>query len=126
MDITNKIDRILNEATFSSQGGIRATMAKGLKDVPDITSRVAMSFWHYFDKKIIGKSGSRNVGIIFKSQPSKKLIDELWFRIGKPVEDSERLTDDGIKKLKKNFYSLSKWTDLYKYNTEKKGWEFAQ
>lgn len=133
MSVTEKIDKLL-EATVPSQQGIRSEMSKGLSDVSDITSRVAMALWHYFDLKIIKgntypkSSGSAmtNAGKIFKSQSSNKLSDELWHRIGKSVEDSEHLTDDGIKKLKKNFYGIvCKWGKVYTFDQKSKAWEFT-
>jgi len=134
MSVTEKIDKILDEATVPSQQGIRSEMAKGLKDVSDITSQVAMSLWHYFNLKIVGAntypgkgtSGVVNQGKIFKSQSSNKLADELWYRIGRKVEDSEHLTDDGLKKLKSNFYSIiGKWGKVYTFNQKLKSWEFT-
>jgi len=133
MDITDKIDSIINEATVPSQQGIRSEMAKGLKDVPDITGRVAMALYHYFDLKIVkgktygGSSGSNmtNTGLVFKSQSSNKLADELWYRIGKNVEDSEMLSDDGLKKLKKNFYGIvGKWSKVYSFDNKANAWRF--
>jgi hypothetical protein len=125
MDITDKIDSLL-EATVPSQGNIRSTMAKGLKDVPDITGRVAMSLWHYFDLKIVGNKNTQNGAKIFNSSKSNKLADELWYRIGKSVEDSEQLAPDGLKKLKNNFYSIvNKWDKVYTYNKDSKAWEFT-
>jgi len=134
MSVTDKIDKILNEATVPSQNAIRSEMAKGLKDVSDITSQVAMSLWHYFNLKIVGSgtypgkgtSGTYNQGKIFKSQSSNKLADELWYRIGRTVEDGEYLTDQGLKKLKSNFYSIiGKWGKLYTFNQKLKAWEFT-
>lgn len=137
MDITDKIDSIL-ESTVPSQQAISSEMAKGLKDVSDITNKVAMGLWHYFNLKIIGgntyprsvktglTSGVINQGKIFKSQSSNKLSDELWYRIGRKLEDSEYLTDEGLKKLKANFYSIiGKWGKLYSYNEKVKAWEFT-
>jgi hypothetical protein len=133
MDITDKIDSIL-ESTVPSQQAIASEMAKGLKDVSDITSKVAMSLWHYFNLKIVGgnkypgkgTSGTINQGKIFKSQSSNKLSDELWYRIGKNIEDGEYLADEGLKKLKSNFYSIiGKWGKLYSYNEKMKAWEFT-
>lgn len=69
---------------------------------------VGVSIWHYMQ----GESGAK----IFKTQPSKKLMDELWFRCGAD-DDSEYLTSGGLKKLKKDFYSLAK---------EFKGWYFTE
>ena len=134
MSVTDKIDKFLGEAVVPSQQGIRSEMSKGLKDVPDITSPVAMGLWHYFNLKIVGPntypgkgtSGVVNQGKIFKSQSSNKLSDELWYRIGRSVEDSEHLTDDGLKKLKKNFYGIiGKWGKVYTFNQELKAWEFT-
>lgn len=134
MSVIYKIDKILGEATVPSQQGIRSEMAKGLKDVPEYTSSVAMALWHYFNLKIVGSgtypnkgtSGVVNQGKIFKSQSSNKLADELWYRIGRKVEDSEHLTDQGLKKLKANFYSIiGKWGKLYTYNEKLKAWEFT-
>lgn len=123
MSVTDKIDKLLNEATVPSQQGIRSEMAKGLKDVSDITSQVSMSLWHYFNLKIVG---GVNQGKIFKSQSSNKLADELWHRIGKKVEDSEYLADEGLKKLKSNFYSIiGKWGKVYTFNQKLKAWEFT-
>lgn len=133
MDITDKIDSIL-ESTVPSQQAISSEMAKGLKDVSDITNKVAMGLWHYFNLKIVGgnaypgkgTSGVINQGKIFKSQSSNKLSDELWYRIGRKLEDSEYLTDEGLKKLKANFYSIiGKWGKLYSYNEKVKAWEFT-
>jgi len=121
MNITEKIDNLLGEATVPSQSKIRSVISKGLEDVSDITSIVANGLWHYFDLKIV-KGGK-----VFKSQnqSSKKLIDELWYRIvEKSVAKSERLTPEALKKLKKNFYSFSK--DLEKnYTYTDKKWEFT-
>ena len=96
MSVTDKIDKLL-EATVPSQSAIRSGMAKGLKDVPE-TSQIAMALWHYFDLKIVGKGNKnlQNGAKIFKSQSSNKLSDELWHRIGKSLEDSEQLTDQGL------------------------------
>ena len=119
MSVIDKIDRILDEAVVPSQSKIRSVISKGLEDVSDITSIVSNGLWHYFDLKIV-KGGK-----VFKSQnqSSKKLVDELWYRIGKSVEKSERLTPEALKKLKKNFYSFSK--DLEKnYNFDGNKWEF--
>jgi len=122
MDLTDKIDRYLGEATVPSQGWIRSEMSKGLsKNVNDVAWKVGMNLWHYFDLKII-----KGPGLIFKSQSSNKLSDELWYRIGKPVEDSEYLDDSGIKKLKNNFYRImSKWSKIYSWDNDKKGWKFT-
>jgi hypothetical protein len=122
MDITNKIDSILGESTLPSQGLLRKEMAKGLSNmVNDIPWKVAMSLWHYFDPKIV-----KGPGVVFKTQSSNKIADELWYRIGKPVEDSEMLDDSGIKKLKSNFYRImSKWGGLYSMSKKGKGWEFV-
>lgn len=127
MDITDKINIIL-EATFPSQPWIRSEMSKGLKDVTNITDRMAMALWHYFDPKMVGKRGSMGVNpsLIFKQGSNKTLADELWHRIGKSLEDSEHMTDDGIKKLKKNFYNIvNKWGKLYTFNDKKNAWEFT-
>jgi len=119
MSIIDKIDELLNEATIPSQSKFMSVMSNGLKDVSDITSMVAMSLWHYVNPRIIGKGG----GNIYKSQPSNKIMDELWYRIGRSVEDSEHLTDDGLKKLKKNFYSLGKdFMNIYKMDSTGKAW----
>lgn len=118
MSITDKIDIILNEATIPSQSKIRSVISKGLEDVSDITSIVSNGLWHYFDLKIV-KGGK-----VFKSQSSKKLVDELWYRIGKGVEKSERLTPEALNKLKKNFYSFSKELDK-NYTFDGKKWEFT-
>ena len=121
MDIADKIDFLINEATVPSQSKVLSTMSKGLKDVQDITNRIGMSLWHYFDLKIVGK----RVGGIFKTQLSVKLVDELWDRIGKNIEKSEQLTPDALNKLKKNFYSFSKILDsVYEWNSKEKRWEF--
>ena len=134
MDITEKIDGIIGEATVPSRQGIRSEMAKGLEDVPDITGRVAMALHHYFDLKIVkGKtygnspsSNMTNTGLIFKSQSSNKLADELWYRIGKNVEDSEMLSDDGLKKLKSNFYKIvGKWSKVYTFDNKTNAWRFT-
>ena len=119
MTVIDKIDKILGEATTPSQEWIRNEIAKGLKDVPEITNQIAMELWHYFDLKIVGKGGK-----IFKSQPSNKLSDELWHRIGKSLENSEYLTDEGLKKIKKNFYGIiGKWGKLYTMKSN--AWEFT-
>jgi len=121
MDITTKINGLLGESTIPSQNKVLSTMSKGLKDVSDITNRIGMSLWHYLDTQIVGKK----VGGIFKTQPSMKLIDELWDRIGKSVEKSEQLTPEALKKLKANFYSFSKTFDsVYEWNSKEKRWEF--
>lgn len=121
MDITKKINCILGEAKIPSQSNILSKMAKGLKDVQDITNTIGMSLWHYFDLNIVGKK----VGGIFKTQQSMKLIDELWYRIGKSVEKSEQLAPEALKKLKTNFYSFSKALDnIYEWNSKEKRWEF--
>lgn len=128
MDITNKIEGLLGEATVPSQGGIRTALGKGLKGVDDIVFKVSMSLWHYFDLKIVGikNPNTETTAKIFKTQSSKKLADELWQRVGKNVEDSEQLDDSGIKKLKKNFYALvNKWEKVYTYNSKANGWEFT-
>lgn len=134
MSVTDKIDRLLGEATVPSQNAIRSEMAKGLKDVAEYTNAVAMSLWHYFNLKIVGSgtypnkgtSGTINQGKIFKSQSSNKLADELWYRIGRKVEDSEHLTDQGLKKLKSNFYSIiGKWGKLYSFDEKLKAWIFT-
>jgi hypothetical protein len=119
MDITEKIE-LFENATLPSQGLLRKEMAKGLSNnVNDVAWKVAMSLWHYFDPKII-----KGPGVIFKTQSSNKLADELWSRMGKPVEDSEQLDDAGVKKLKSNFYRIvGKWGGLYQMTKQKKGWE---
>jgi hypothetical protein len=121
MDITKKIDVLLNENTLPSQGLLRKEMSKGLsKNVNDIAWTVAMSLWHYFDPKIV-----RGPGVIFKTQSSNKIADELWYRIGRSIEDSEMLDDSGIKKLKRNFYHImGKWGNLYSITKKGTGWEF--
>jgi hypothetical protein len=120
MDVIDKLDRILSENTLPSQMAIRSDISKGLKDVTDITGKVSMSLWHYFSPHTIN---SRS-GVIFKTQTSNKLADELWNRIGKPIEDSEQLTDDALKKLKSNFYKfIGKWGGLYQMTKQKKAWE---
>jgi hypothetical protein len=134
MSVTEKIDKFLGEAVVPSQQGIRSEMAKGLKDIPEYTSSIAMALWHYFNLNIVGgntypgkgTSGVINQGKIFKSQSSNKLSDELWYRIGRGVEDSEHLTDSAMKKLKSNFYSIiGKWGKVYTYNEKLKAWEFT-
>lgn len=122
MSVTDKIDKILGEAVVPSQQGIRTALGKGLKGIDDIVFQVGLSLWHYFDLKII-----KGPGYIFQSDPKNKtLADELWHRTSKGVEDSEYVDEDGIKKLKKNFYDLvNKWGKIYSWNKEKKGWEFT-
>jgi hypothetical protein len=128
MDITEKIDSIISEATVPSQGAILSAMSKGLEDVKDITGKVGMSLWHYFNLKIVGKKNKNTVNTakVFNSSKSNKLADELWFRIGKSVEDSEALDDKGLKKLKSNFYSIvNKWDKVYTYDKKVNAWEFT-
>jgi len=117
MSVIDKIDQLINEATIPSQQKIISVMSNGLKDSSDITFSVAMQLWHYINPKIIGIGGNPG-GTIYKSQPSNKIMDELWYRIGKSVERSEMLSDSGLKKLKKNFYSLGKdFMKIYKLDS---------
>lgn len=122
MDITDKIDGILSEATAPSQNNVLSTLSKGLQNVSDITGKLGMSLWHYLNIRMLSKGSS----FIFKSQPSMKIMDELWHRTAKSLEDSEQLTPQALKKLKSNFYSLHKWFDkLYTWNSDKNAWEYT-
>lgn len=115
------VEKYLGEGSTLSQGKFMSTMAKGLKDVSDVTSTVAMSLYHYIDPRITGSK----VGGIYKTQKSSKIMDELWFRLVKNIVDSERLTDDAIKKLKTNFYSFKKlFMSSYEWNSYEKRWEY--
>ena len=127
MLILDKIDKILiDESKMGdldlrlksvSQQKLRAVIGKGLKDVP--YGDIAMSLWHYVNPAIIMGSGG-----IYKTQSSMKIMDELWFRVGRNIEKAETLTDEALTKLKKNFYSLSKtFEKIYNWNPKEKRWE---
>ncbi len=112
-------NQILSEASLPNQGKVLSTISKGLGDVPDITSTVGMALWHFLNPAIVGKGG-----IIYKSGKSIKIMDELWHRIGRSVEASEKLTPKALTKLKKNFFSLSStFQKIYQWNAEKNRWE---
>ena len=103
MSVIDKIDKILDEGIMN-QGSFIKKVMKGLQK-DDIAADVAWKLWHYYNQEPGG------VGGIFKTTHinTNNVMDELWYRIGKNIEKSERLTDDALKLLKKNFYSLSKY-----------------
>ena len=112
MSVTNKIDNFLYEASIPSQQTFHKMLSKGLDD-PGIIFQMSMALWHYVNPKIIGGGGR------IYSQGSKKLIDELWNRVGSNIESSEQFEDRFVKKLKSNFYGLSKVFDkIYSWNKE--------
>jgi hypothetical protein len=127
MTILDKIDRLLiGEGAMAdldirlksvSQQKLRAVISKGLTNAP--YGDIALSLWHYVNPAIIMGSGG-----IYKTQSSMKIMDELWFRVGRNLEKSETLTDEALVKLKKNFYSLSKsFEKIYNWNPKEKRWE---
>ncbi len=117
---------ITESQILPSQGWLRKEMNKGLKGVDGISSKLAMSLYHYFDPQIVRKGA----GVVFKTQSSNKISDELWNRLGKGIEDSEELDAAGMKQLKKNFYNImGKYGGLYKMTSTHQGkgkaWEFG-
>jgi hypothetical protein len=124
MDITEKIDMLTENQILPSQGWLRKELGKGLKGVDDIVFSMTMGLYHYFDPQIVKKGG-----VVFKTQSSNKLSDELWSRLGKKIKSSEHMDDTGYKKLKKNFYNvMAKYSGLYKQTTShqksRTAWEF--
>jgi len=128
MTILDRIDKILiDESKMGdldlrlksvSQQKLRSILMKGLTNAD--VGEIIMELWHYVNPAIVGSGG----GVIYKTQNSMKVIDELWFRIGRNLEKSERLTDDALSKLKSNFYSLSKtFEKIYEWNSKEKKWE---
>ena len=73
-------------------------LSKGLEQ-DEIFTKIALSLRKY--------NSTDPTGYVY-SKKFKNLIDELWDRIGQPIQDSEQFSDDFIQQFKKNFYSLDK------------------
>ena len=123
MDITEKIDILTENQILPSPQWMRKELGKGLKGVDSIVFDITRGLYHYFDPQIVGKGG----GVVFKTQSSNKLADELWNRLGKDIASSEHMNDTGLQKLKKNFYGvMKKYSGHYKMTPKGKGWEFGK
>lgn len=120
MSVIDKIDKLINEASMPSQSQLNKALSKGINGDTGIIFQLSMALWHYVNPKIIGSGGK-----IFKKGNNKKLVDELWDRLGSNLEKSEQFTDDFMKKLKSNFYGLEKTFNKIYPNFDSKGnyWE---
>ena len=119
MDITDKLDKVLKEATVPSQSGIITALNKGL-DKDRAIFNLGIELHHYFNLKFIKD------GYIFQSKPNiKTLSDELWYRLGRNLEKSEFFHEKAMSKLKDNFYKIvNKWSKVYKFDKKENRWEF--
>jgi len=79
---------------------LRKILSKNLEGANNIINNLAISLDTYIGRS---KKGDK---IFVKSNNQKSLFDVLWERLGKPIEDSEQLSDTGLNELKNNFKKL--------------------
>jgi hypothetical protein len=114
-----KFKAYLNEAMVSKDN-ILITLNKDVND--KIVNKLTSLLYDYLDTSKLKKSDKP---YIYRSQPSKKIIDELWYRTGVGIEKKSLLDKMQLDTLKRNFYKFSNDADrIYKYDADEDRWNF--
>lgn len=96
-----------------NQKELNKKLTKGAKGIPSLEPSVELA--KYFNS-------SKGAKVILQ-KGRKSFTEELWYRVCSGLEDSEQISDQAMKKFKKNFFNLcNKEVD----NWERKGKEYIK